>query len=163
MFPSEEANPKVFFIESWKNSLIKPNKRLLNVPAESSDSSSSTEQNNANDRKLSFSAIWAIDTSFIRRLHPVRISARRSHRHHCADKKRLSPEEIENLPQRLKVPDFLSQRHVRIIHWFMYTKSLPNMTVCSSPLFEEGNEISKKLSGGGGRVQNPSPSWGETS
>ena len=37
------------------------------------------------------------------------------------------------------------------------------MTVCSSPLFEGGNEISKKLSGGGGGVQNPSPSVNETS
>ena len=43
----------------------------------------------------------------IRRLHPVRIPARHNHRHHYAEKQRLSPEEIDNLLQRLKVPDFL--------------------------------------------------------
>ena len=43
---------------------LKPNKMLLNVSAESSDSSSSTEQINTNDRKLSASPIRAIDTYF---------------------------------------------------------------------------------------------------
>ena len=37
------------------------------------------------------------------------------------------------------------------------------MTVWSSALFEGGNEISKKLSGGGSGVQNLSQSMGETS
>ena len=43
---------------------LKPNKRLLNVSAESSESSSSTEQTNTSDRKLSSSAIRDIGISF---------------------------------------------------------------------------------------------------
>ena len=67
---------------------------------EFSNSSSSTEQNNANDRELSFS-VPQMETV------PVRILLYRNHRHHGAMMKlRLSPEEIDNLPQRPRVPDF---------------------------------------------------------
>ena len=67
---------------------------------EFSNSSSSTEQNNANDRELSFS-VPQMETV------PVRILLYRNHRHHGAMMKlRLSPEEIDNLPQRPRVPHF---------------------------------------------------------
>ena len=62
--PVKKPILKSFLSSPGRTHRLKPNKRLLNVSTESSDSSSSTEQISTNHRKLSSSAIWAIDTSF---------------------------------------------------------------------------------------------------
>ena len=74
MLPKEEANPKVLFIESWKNSLIKIHH----------------QQNKSKRMTENYLPQLEYTHPSIRRLHPVRILARRKHYPHCAEKKRLS-------------------------------------------------------------------------
>ena len=63
-FPVKKPIRKTFLSSPGRIHRLKPNKRLLHVSAESSESSSSTEQTNTSDRKLSSSAIRDIGISF---------------------------------------------------------------------------------------------------
>ena len=61
--PVKKLIQKSFLLTPGRINQLKRKKRLLNVSAESSDSSSSTEQLNTNDRQLSYSA--RIGTPFL--------------------------------------------------------------------------------------------------
>ena len=114
---------------------------------EFSNSSSSTEQNNANDRELSFS-VPQMETV------PVRILLYRNHRHHGAMMKlRLSPEEIDNLPQRPRVPHFFWQRPVRIINLLLYASHCQRWQFPPLPSLKGMMKYTKIWVGGKGGVE----------